>query len=130
MSSRNAAGTRRSTTSSGSLRLQACSSGSKALQCGQLYQKKSTTSILGSGVSTGTGLDSVRYSRPSSGTRACAMAQGEASTAAAPSEKSRRFICTRPLSLHAHQCALDAARLELFLLAVGFFLLVVRAHAH
>src|SRR5207253_4003742 len=131
MSSRKATGTRRSTTSSGSLGPHACSSGSNALQCGQLYQKKSTTSTLGGGASTATGRASVRYSRPSSGARACATAaRGVASATAAPRENSRRFICTPSLALHAHQRAFDAACLELFLLAVGFFLLFVRPHAN
>ena len=39
---------------------QASNIGSKALQCGQLYQKNSTTSIWPAGASTGAGLSSVR----------------------------------------------------------------------
>ena len=48
-SSRKATGTRLKTTSAGSFFDQASSRGSNALQCGQLYQKNSMTSILPGG---------------------------------------------------------------------------------
>src|SRR4051794_19056851 len=85
-------------TSGGSLRIQASSLGSKALQCGQLYQKNSITSILPGGASTLSGLLSVRYSAPSPGflpwanTLGGRPAAATASMQAAPAENSRRFM--------------------------------------
>ncbi len=51
-----ATGTRRTTRSFGADLIQASSVGSKALQCGQLYQKNSMTSTLPAGASVGAGL--------------------------------------------------------------------------
>jgi hypothetical protein len=54
-----ATGTRRTTTSAGWPFAQASNWGSKALQCGQLYQKNSTTSTLPAGALTLAGLPSL-----------------------------------------------------------------------
>ena len=53
-----ATGTRRMLRSLGAALIQASSVGSKALQCGQLYQKNSITSTLPAGASGATGLSS------------------------------------------------------------------------
>jgi hypothetical protein len=88
-------GMRRKATSFGTVLIQASSAGSKSLQCGQLYEKNSTTSILPAGASTGTRLSSTRYSEPALGARAWAWAglaaRDSSPSEVAASEKSRRF---------------------------------------
>src|SRR6266568_553467 len=92
---RNGAGTRWKATSAGSFFDQASTVGSKALQCGQAYEKNSSTSIL-PGASNGTGGSTFANCVPSVGAPVCADAAS--GRAAAPKlvamravEKSRRF---------------------------------------
>ena len=71
--------------------------GSKALQCGQLYQKNSITSTFPGGALTGAALSSETYSAPSCGALGWAKAAPDWSAPTeikpvAASEKSRRFM--------------------------------------
>src|SRR6478735_940113 len=94
---RKATGTRRKTTSAGSCFSQASSVGSNALQCGQAYEKNSSTSTLPAGTPGGCGVSTRTKSLPSTGP-ACAKAGllGTSADAAAAerrlAEKRRRFM--------------------------------------
>src|SRR4051794_24602641 len=90
---RNGTGMRWNATSAGSFLTQASRAGSKAAQCGQAYEKNSTTSIL-PGTAGGTGGSILAYCVPSVGVWADAL-RGRApvtrEVAISVAENSRRF---------------------------------------
>src|SRR5436190_31892 len=93
---RKATGTRRRTTTAGSCFSQASIAGSKALQCGQAYEKNSSTSTLPAGTPGGCGVSTRVKSLPSTGP-GCAKAGPATSAEAAAAErrlqeKRRRFM--------------------------------------